>query len=217
MPPQVDGPSPNDTDETIRGTYSLHARDISLICDQQAAEGIPSRPGDTRIAIRSHGGGLAEADGRVWIDASGTAILTCDTACLGIRRENGRQEILAETDPTGTITLRQATPVLSPHIKLSSEGIELGVGPDGLGARINMTATGITLSFGIAKMEFSATGIKMTVAEVNTLELAAQGFEVNALLSAVKSIIKTDVQGGVMTNVTASAMLKESAAITMIG
>ncbi|WP_435015768.1 hypothetical protein TA3x_003320 [Tundrisphaera sp. TA3] len=211
------GPSPNDTNETIRGTYSMHARDISLICDEQPAEGIPARDGGTRVAIRSHGGGLSAADGRIWIDATGTAAITCDTAILGIRRAGGKQEILAETDPTGTITLRQATPVLSPHIKLDDQGIELGVGPEGVGARIKLTAQGITLSFGISKMEFGPTGIKMTVAEVNTLELAATGFEVNALMAALKSMVNTDIQGGVMTTVQASALLKESAALVTIG
>jgi hypothetical protein len=213
----MSGPSPNDTNETIRGTYSMHARDIALICDTASQADQERSSKGSRIAIRSQGNGLGAADGRVWIDASGSAVISCDTACLGIRRTTGSQEILAETDPTGKITLRQATPVLSPHIRLDDQGIELGVGPDGVGARIKLTATGITFSFGISKMEFTATGVKMTVAEMNTLEMAPQGFEVNALTSAVKSMIQTQVQGGVQTTVSASAMLQESAAIIMIG
>src|SRR4051794_40423445 len=217
MPIQTQGPSPNDTNETILGTYSLHARDISLICDTESPADDHHRGAGTNVAIRSRGNGLASADGRVWIDASGMAVMSCDTACVGIRRENGQQEILAETDMTGKITLRQATPVLSPHILLDSNGIELGVGPDGVGARIKLTATGITLSFGIAKMEFSATGIKMTVAEVNTLELSPTGLDVNVLTASIKAMVQAEVNANVRTSISAGAMLQESAAIIMIG
>lgn len=217
MFPNLNGESRNDTNETILGTYSLHARDITLACDTESGADNDHRGAGTTVAIRSRGNGLASADGRVWIDASGTAVMTCDTACLGIRREDGKQEILAETDMTGQITLRQATPVLSPHIVLNGDGIELGVGPDGVGARIKMTATGITLSFGVSKMEFTASGIKMTVAEVNTLDLNPGGLDVNVLTAAIKAMVQAEVNANVRTSVSAGVMLQESAAMIMIG
>ena len=177
-----------------------------------------TRPTVRAVLINSQGNGSLTKDGHLQLNATGSVLLACDTASLGIRSTPASQEIHLECDATGTITIHQGTPVISPQIVLKADGITLSVGPDPIGAKIEMTAEGITLQCGpLSKMQITPQGIKLSVADLNSVELTPSETDVSGLMVKVNGQIQTDIQGGVQTNIQAGAILQEKGALTMIG
>jgi hypothetical protein len=205
----------SDQGKVYEGYYALHANDISLHSTAPKGEGA----GDgSRVVIDAQGGGSGTKDGHLLLNATGSALLVCDSASVGIKCSQASQEVHIECDATGKISIHQGTPVVSPLIVLKSDGITLSVGPDPAGAKIEMTAEGITLQCGpLSKIQITAQGIKLSVADLNSVELKPSEVDVQGLMVKLNGQIQTDIQGGVQTNVQAGAMLQEKGALTMIG
>jgi len=203
-----------DTGKIIDGPYTIHANDINLL--SLASDDADGSKG-SNFLLDAQGNGADKKDGHLWLKASGTACMLCDTACVAIQTKT-KQEILIECDDTGEITIHQGKLLTDPTIVLKPEGITLSVGPDAMASKIEITKDGITLSCGpMAKIQMTQQGIKLVVADMNSVELKPAEVDVQGLSVKVNGQIETDIQGGVQTKVSAGAMLKEQGAITMIG
>jgi hypothetical protein len=204
-----------DVNRVYEGNYNIHAYDISLL--SEASKGADA-PGGSWVFVAAEGGGMDKMDGHVLVTATGSALMVVGTASVGISKTASGQEVHVECDATGTITIHQGDMVASPTILLKPDGITMTVGLPGLGSQIQMTQDKITLQVGpLAKMEMTAQGIKLVVADMNSVELKPTEVDVQGLSVKVNGQLQTEIQGGVQTKVSAGAMLQAQGAITMIG
>jgi type VI secretion system secreted protein VgrG len=181
--------------QMVEGCLARYAHDIALVSNWQRPTDAPA--GIVGILIDSQGSGPAKKDGILWVNATGTSLLTAGTACVALRNAD-KEQILIECNALGEICIHQGSPAASPKIELTPEGITLSVGP-AVGpplAKITMTQTAITLSFGapqpIAQIKLGPNGIEFKVAEVNTVAITPKGFELGGLLWKTTGEIKME-------------------------
>jgi type VI secretion system secreted protein VgrG len=109
--------------QVIENCWTRFAADICLVSRWQSDKQVQDGFG---ILLDAQGKGPGKADGNLWLNATGSAQITCDTACVALRKKD-KQEILVECDKTGEITLHQAS-VLHPKQTFTPEGITLSLG-----------------------------------------------------------------------------------------
>ena len=113
-----DGKKTANAGKVIDGAYTLHANDITI--QARAPEG-PDASKGAYFMLDAQGGGADKKDGHLWLKASGTACMLCDTACVAIQTKT-KQEILIECDDTGEITIHQGKLLTDPTIVLEAGG-----------------------------------------------------------------------------------------------
>jgi hypothetical protein len=208
------GDTSADVNRVYDGYHTIHANDISFF--STAPQEGPDAAAGSRIVLDAQGSGAT--DGHVLLTGSGSTLMLVAGSSVGIRNTGSSQEVHVECDPAGKITIHQGDLVASPTVVLDPTGITMSVGLPGLGAKIAMTQDKITFQVGpLAKMEMSAQGIKLVVADMNSVELKPDGVDVKGLNVKVNGQLEAAIDGGAETKVSAGAMLQLQGAITQIG
>ena len=104
-------------------------------------------------------------DGMVLMQAGKFVMSQSGAAFMSIAGGEETGDITVQSSPTGTITIALGPILLGPCIKLSTEKIEITVGPPGVGASLTMTPLSIAVKLGVASMELTPASLAIAAAE----------------------------------------------------
>jgi len=147
--------------------------------------------------------------GKFVMAQSGAAFLTV----AGSGEESG--DITLQSSPTGSITIALGPVLLGACIKLSTEKIELTVGPPGVGASITMTPASIAVKLGVASMELTPASLAIAAAEAK-VSLTPASASMAAPDCTVSGMIGVTANGNAMGTYSASGETTVKGAICMI-
>jgi hypothetical protein len=121
--------------------------------------------------------------------------------------------------PMNGLTLSHGVPVVGPKLSLNASGMALSVGGP-LGARIELSPTGLTLAFGPpglgASVVLDATGVTLKFGPTNQVQLGPQGVTVQGLQVGLQALTSLQVQALQLTETVAGPVARTGAATTML-
>lgn len=194
------------TDKVLTGDYSLTAKNLSITSRSDL-------PG-AALTIAANGGPLG--DGFLNLRGAQQVLMQSGNALVKTSTAVGTSAVHVGNTGLGTITLQQGVPDMGPAIVMDgvAQTLKLTVGPPGLGASIELSATGVTIKFAAWSIALAAAGITATVAE-NSIKMNPTGVTIEGLNITNNASVAMLVKGLQATN-EAVAALQTKGPITQV-
>ena len=172
------------------------------------------------IQLVAHGDRAAlsapDSDGAAIVTAGKMVMAQSGAAFLTIASGGETSgDITVQSSPTGSITIALGPMMLGPCIKLSTEKIELTVGPPGVGASLTMTPASIAVKLGVASMELTPASLAIAAAE-SQVSLTPASASMNAPDCTVSGLMGATVNGTAEGTFSASGITTVKGAMCMI-
>jgi type VI secretion system secreted protein VgrG len=154
-------------------------------------------------------------DGLALVQAGKLVMAQSGAAFLTIAGGTETGDITLQSSPTGSITIALGPMLVGPCIKLSTEKIELTVGPPGVGASLTMTPASIAVKLGVASMELTPASLALAAAE-SKLNLTPASASMSSLDCSVSGMVGATVKGTATAEFSAAGQTSVKGAICMI-